>query len=170
MSDLELPNLKLVERAASLRCPDCRRGMTPYACGDRVVEMCPSCRGIWFDAGVLSAFRKNLEKFDLTKLATTPPEGPKELRICECPRCAVPLDAHDYQRSKKIQIHRCRQCQGTWTPYSELLFLIDRVRVSQQILPHLLAIQREFSDLDREKRWWDHLRRFAEQLASRIGF
>jgi membrane associated rhomboid family serine protease len=42
-----------------------------------------------------------------------------------------------------VKLHRCDRCDGLWSPFSEILHLVDHARISQSIEPEVRALGRE---------------------------
>src|SRR2546422_6084690 len=54
---------KIVEYAggaSDLRCPRCERQMVRRPVGDVTLDVCPQCKGVWFDAGELAIAERSL--------------------------------------------------------------------------------------------------------------
>ncbi len=48
------------EGASDLACPRCGRAMARRPVGDVTLDVCPVCRGVWFDAGELETAERVL--------------------------------------------------------------------------------------------------------------
>lgn len=97
-----------------------RLGRTPH--GEVVVDLCPACRGLWFDAHE-SPQLTPAATLDLLRAAGGPPEpvragdGPKA-----CPRCRKPLAAtQDLQRATRFAYWRCAAGHGRFTPLVQFM-------------------------------------------------
>lgn len=108
-----------------MKCPRCDAELRQTDCGEVgfvVVDVCPSCRGMWVDEGELDALddsvSSNAEVLNYEKI-----EGSEE--PLDCPRCdgeqLVPLAPPE---SKDLVIDHCESCHGFWLDEGEL----DRVR------------------------------------------
>jgi membrane associated rhomboid family serine protease len=94
--------------------------------GGVVVDVCPSCLGIWFDADeFLPVARVLAEKMgsagDLTQLfkpRQVHGAGSDTRRLC--PRCTVSLHNFNYAYDSNILLDKCPQCGGVWTDRGEI--------------------------------------------------
>jgi Zn-finger nucleic acid-binding protein len=70
MSDESSPDIKTIKHLAKMRCPKCGEILDQIDVYDIPIEKCPSCRGIWLDAGELEliAERGNTSGNWLSKL------------------------------------------------------------------------------------------------------
>lgn len=93
--------------------------MVPVTRGDIVVEVCPTCRGIWFDAGEMVLLKEEgfIGEDGLGEEGDSE-RGPVLLRSKKgllCPACAASLTPVDYQYTGSAVYH-CRECNGTFSP------------------------------------------------------
>ena len=87
------------------------------------MDICPNCRGGWFDgqelAEVLSCA---LDELDIS--------GDAERTSCVCPKCFVPLARVDYPETD-VEVDVCDQCGGIWLDSGEFK-AINRQRAAFQ--------------------------------------
>ncbi|QDV40283.1 hypothetical protein Enr13x_00890 [Stieleria neptunia] len=98
--------------------------------GDVVVDRCPTCRGIWLDAGELKTIQETIERdysnqlrqinvvaraYELARQKSRP-----EIR---CPKCQGALEPREYAYCSQILIDRCSGCGGVWLDEGELAAL-----------------------------------------------
>jgi len=95
-------------------CPECAPiHLLPRGVKDQrvVVDLCPSCRGVWFEAGELAAVlgvaAKGLE---------APPDATQGSRLC--PACGKPLFGFAYPQTM-VRVDMCRKCGGLWLDAGE---------------------------------------------------
>ncbi|MEM8678763.1 MAG: zf-TFIIB domain-containing protein [Planctomycetota bacterium] len=98
-----------------MHCPKCvRKSLKPYQVQhtDVLVEACPSCEGVWFDADELN---------QLLRVATKDLKVPKAAQPTRmtCPQCRVVLQAFDYPQTY-VEIDMCPKCHGLWLDKQEL--------------------------------------------------
>ena len=113
-----------------LPCPSCRNPMQSRAYprtlgGEESLDLCWSCRGIWFDAyestqlapaGVVALFQEIHENH-----ADARPVG----EVLSCPRCADRLAyRQDISRGGRMAYYRCPAEHGRFTPFNQ--FLIEK--------------------------------------------
>ena len=97
--------------------------------GAVVVDLCPACRGLWFDAyeslqltpeGTLALFR------EVAALGEAPQHAAAPSR---CPRCRKPLArTSDLARSTRFAYWRCADGHGRFTPFIQFMREKDFVR------------------------------------------
>lgn len=95
-------------------CPKCREPqLVEKTLSDREtrIDVCPSCRGGWFDARELSS----VLSVAVEKL-TPPSDARKTTRIC--PNCGVPLSLIHYPETE-IEVDVCEDCTGIWLDRGE---------------------------------------------------
>jgi len=116
----------------SMNCPACETS-TLAAFNDAAsgleVESCASCKGMWFDANMLSRF---LESGDMKKtfhLDDKPRRNESDFTINTtartCPRCKVDMDDKLFGG---VTLDRCPQCHGLWFDGGELQVVVTRYR------------------------------------------
>ncbi|MBN2512762.1 MAG: rhomboid family intramembrane serine protease [Sedimentisphaerales bacterium] len=137
-------------------CPVCRNVLRTVKSRGFVLDVCLTCKGIWFDDGELIGFAKALENEvePVEKLTLYKPRkavGQKELLSTRsCPRCNVTMKQFNYAYDSNIFLDRCLQCGGVWTDAGE----IQRVAVHLKKDPRVQAIgeslvkSRSFKDID----------------------
>ena len=114
------------DRQIPRHCPKCREPeLVEKMLSDDAthIDVCPSCRGGWFDvselAAVLSVAVDSLTPDD---------ESLKTSRIC--PNCGVPLSQIMYPETS-IEVDVCEDCSGVWLDQGEFRG-INRARAQYQ--------------------------------------
>jgi hypothetical protein len=110
------------------------------------VELCPDCRGIWFDAfesAQLSA-GATLALFRIIGAAQARPERPLGGTL-HCAACHAPLElTHDIQRTTRFTYYRCHADHGRFTPFVQFLREKEFVRsLTPAEVAHLRATVRQ---------------------------
>ena len=98
----------------SRHCPKCREPkLIEKTLSDDTtkIDVCPRCRGGWFDARELAA----VLSVAVDKLRA-PSDAPRTSRIC--PQCGVPLAQIHYPETE-IQVDVCEDCAGVWLDRGE---------------------------------------------------
>lgn len=95
-------------------CPKCRSVVLvekPLSDDSTMIDICPKCRGAWFDAKELAA---------VLSVAVDKLRAPAdaEKTSCICPRCGIPLSAIHYPETK-IEVDVCDDCSGIWLDRGE---------------------------------------------------
>ncbi len=93
--------------------------MVPVTRGDTVVDVCPTCKAIWFDSGEMALLKEEGFSADRGEDdGESKGEGPVLLRAKKglvCPACDEALTPVDYQYTGNAVYH-CRACGGTFVP------------------------------------------------------
>ncbi|HNY12756.1 MAG TPA: rhomboid family intramembrane serine protease, partial [Candidatus Wallbacteria bacterium] len=114
-------------------CPECRRGtiMDKLKINDIVIDVCPECRGVYYDNGELKKILAGaidpetvLERlpFDVTTLV--------------CPCCGLTMDRVGAKKGLfKYEMHVCRGCMAIFLRNGQLLALKSHLSGSRPAQP-----------------------------------
>lgn len=131
-------------------CPACRTTvLKERTLSDQAtrIDVCPACKGGWFDARELAASLSVAIK-DLE-----PPENAmKTSRVC--PKCRIPLAQIDYPETT-VEVDICEACHGIW---------LDKGEFKQ--LNHQRA---QYQELDPPKTIKDAATRFVTGIIDRFA-
>ncbi len=115
-------------RTQALDCPGCGRPMRSLVLerrpiGTETVDLCPSCRALWFDTfeSTQLASTATVALFREIHAASVDPRAalPQSMR---CPRCnETLLLTHDVARTTRFAYHRCPYGHGRFTPFVQFL-------------------------------------------------
>jgi membrane associated rhomboid family serine protease/Zn-finger nucleic acid-binding protein len=148
--------------------------MQLFSCASVVVDKCPQCQGIWFDAHELGVFRDTLQGRDLQPLKILGPDAerdaPTTLTIRACPRDGEVLTAFTYSYNSKVRLNRCDRCSGIWSPFVEIIHLVEYAKLSQAIEPHVRALGRELLHHHATIARWRAVESFGETMSTRISY
>lgn len=103
-------------------CPKCRTPrLVEKRLSDRVtlIDVCPVCRGGWFDARELAAVLS-------VAIDDFRPSADAERTARICPRCGIPLARIHYPETR-VEVDACVDCRGLWLDRGEFRE-IHRVR------------------------------------------
>ena len=124
------------------------------------LEKCPTCHGLWFDAGVMeSLFKLPFEKIEANVQVLPGTEGnspPHLSGYMRCPRCIDGrLQGIDYTISNPIRIDRCEKCLGLWVDATELDSILHEEKwlESEYSPEHLREHLGHTTSPDRPKHW-----------------
>ena len=97
-----------------VECPKCQGRLFERALGDTgvKVDVCPSCRGMWFGGGELQ------EHLDALQGELVPPADTK-ISPRRCPVCGVNMSVFKYSDTE-VEIDLCENCRGVWLDVGEL--------------------------------------------------
>lgn len=91
--------------------------------GEMEIDVCPACRGIWFDAEELMKAVK-LDEAELAKMGDSAPTEPAgdqgwSQEPAFCPRCSVALRQHRLVHDLAIMVDSCPAGHGVWLDKGE---------------------------------------------------
>ena len=117
----------------SLFCPACET-ISMLKCGsfdaEVVIDRCPDCHGLWFDAGELRQVLRS-EGMKSRLLSAGSPQAGKsssEPSARQCPRCDRALQQLELGG---VTVDVCVGCSGVWLDEGELLKLVGAERQGQ---------------------------------------
>lgn len=111
-----------------MKCPSCSHKLRRVRAKSQVLDICPHCQGIWFDADELFDFARELAESDTVRPETPrlfqprdvhAPDTAEEARLC--PHCNRVMQRYNYCCDSNVFLDRCTQCHGIWTDKGELL-------------------------------------------------
>lgn len=108
-----------------MKCPRCNVDLKPTEHGFVTLDICPDCKGAWFDKG-------ELDRLDDSVWVDA--EQEIEMREAEsghdgldCPSCDTVLQAISPVDAAELIIDRCPNCEGFWLDDGELEKMRDVV-------------------------------------------
>ena len=133
-----------------MECPRCRVPLKASDLGEYgfvIIDICPSCRGAWFDKGELD----RLDGSDWTatedlEFRTVAPDHPP----ANCPRCSATLVAVSPKDAPSLILDRCGGCHGFWLDEGEL----DKVDDMTGALDTVTLGQMKIVQRPPEWSWW----------------
>ena len=103
-----------------MQCPVCSVELAQTDLGEYglvVLDVCPQCRGTWFDKGELDRLDGsvwvNIEEHGFHEV-----EGDHKQAMC--PRCNAALEPLSPDDAKDLIVDRCPSCDGFWLDKGEL--------------------------------------------------
>jgi Zn-finger nucleic acid-binding protein len=125
--------------------------------GGRVqVDVCPQCRGIWFDAAelqtILEAAADEQARVDRQLIGALADRnaGPGEVRYVPCPVCATMMNRCAHGHRSGVVADRCA-AHGVWLDGGELETLFDWVSAGGQVLDAQVSEERRQEEARREQ-------------------
>lgn len=160
-----------------MQCPRDDTELLTTTVEDLELDSCPTCHGLWFDAGELAEASEKADpdvawlEFDLWKhvddFTLQPGAG-------ACPRCANPLCRVEYGETG-VEIEACPHCHGVWLDEDELVDVIHALEreVRERSVGELLVESlREALDIVRHPshaaRDWRDLRHILKLVRRRL--
>lgn len=108
---------------------ECQSDLIPFMVEDVQLDLCPMCKGFWFDSGELERCiekppRKISAAFGEVTMASTT-EGMKGMKR-KCPHCEAQMEKEKYQGG--VWIDRCPDGHGLWLDSGEMAAIYQQVR------------------------------------------
>ena len=112
----------------TMRCPSCSNILAEVAGKSATVDICQSCKGIWFDRGELvnivqellqreDVAPRSLHPFERSRVQTAKADDQiKRL----CPRCQQQMKSFNYAYDSNIILEKCSNCEGIWADAGEV--------------------------------------------------
>ena len=145
-----------------MKCPACGTEMVAENLGVNV-DVCENgCKGIWFDQDELRMLDENNEGLGaaLEAALRDPRRNDDQRGQLTCPKCAIPLHTHRFERAQEVNVDECYNCGGFFLDSGELAEIRDNYMSDAQVKDYVDRIMQavpgyveEEHDLDRaEKR------------------
>lgn len=157
-----------------MKCPVCSNLLQQAKTKSAIIDVCPACKGIWFDAG---------EQFvDLARSLSKSEDIPSEkLRLFEkrnvqtlktikegyklCPICSKELRKFNYSYDSNIFLDKCRYCGGIWTDGGEVRRIASYLKTD----PRVVEIGKYFAEHVRKMEDAEDIKNLGEMLSSRVS-
>ena len=134
-SKLEVNNRKQI----LVECPICTLVLTVQNYGGQTVDVCAACRGLWCDAGELSAVvnalisEKKVPDADSSFLAAARQHEDPDPQAKPCPRCRETTESFNFAYDSNIFLNRCGTCDGVWLYGGEIRSVAQFIKKMSQI-------------------------------------
>jgi membrane associated rhomboid family serine protease/Zn-finger nucleic acid-binding protein len=111
-----------------MKCPHCSNLLRRAKYGKTVIDLCPNCKGIWFDSGELLDVARRLaasedvpaQKTELFKHREVSSLYDIEEKERLCPRCSKELRKFNYACDSNVILDKCPDCDGIWADGGEV--------------------------------------------------
>ena len=104
-----------------MKCPVCRVPTYVVEYEQIELDLCPDCRGIWFDHGELDLLLGTTDASALTDAETDEPSRP-------CPLCDHKMNKVNIGPGRRVLIDSCPEGCGLWFDNDELADLAGDLR------------------------------------------
>lgn len=114
-----------------MQCPKCDRPMEIQAIDNADIDVCSTCKGVWFDHDELRQAKDQLEPdlnwmdFEIWKHQDKFKFSTKPVM---CPTCQDGMVTLDYDQTG-VMIDYCPQCKGIWLDRGEFKKIIDALEM-----------------------------------------
>jgi len=111
-----------------MKCPFCVSELKQVKSKSAIVDICPKCKGIWFDSGEIVDFIRSLTESqelspqtpELFKPREVEAPGSIEQEHKICPRCDKTLRTFNYAYDSNVLLDKCPDCSGIWADSGEI--------------------------------------------------
>jgi Zn-finger nucleic acid-binding protein len=114
-----------------MRCPACREEMIVVEYKDIELDVCNSCKGVWFDAEELELLLGSLQLPVEELIHKLRGKSSEEVR--KCPSCRRKMEKVLVGPGKGEVIDRCRKGHGLWFDGGELDKVIHRLKKPEAV-------------------------------------
>lgn len=112
----------------NMKCLSCSSKLKEVKFKNALIDICPECKGIWFDSGEFVDFVKTLTEseeispqtprlFEKDTAQTVDTIKEKE-RVC--PKCGKKLEKFNYAYDSNVFLDKCPSCEGLWADGGEV--------------------------------------------------
>ncbi len=105
-----------------MKCPKCEGSMEPvrYGAGDRVIERCTQCAGLWFKPNDLARLRRSYKAEILDSGNASTGRELNKVDDIKCPVCGKTMDKVCDDDQKHIWYESCPDGHGVYFDAGEL--------------------------------------------------
>jgi len=114
-----------------MKCPACREEMIVIEYKDIELDVCSSCKGVWFDAEELELLLGSL-RLPVEELVRNLGEKSSE-EVRKCPACRKKMEKALVGPGKGEVIDRCGKGHGLWFDGGELDKVIHRLKKPEAV-------------------------------------
>lgn len=137
-----------------MKCPSCSNRLQQVRTKSATVDVCPSCKGIWFDAGELPDFAKTLAESEEISPQKTKLFTRREVRTLYdvkekdkiCPKCSKKLHRFNYSYDSNVFLDKCPGCEGIWTDGGEIKEIARYLKDDPKTMEVARAIAETFAE------------------------
>ena len=155
----------------TLKCPSCSNALVEVAGKSATVDICQSCKGIWFDCGELvTVVQELLQREDVAPRSLRPFEKSKvqtakaDSQIKRaCPRCQQQMKSFNYAYNSNIILEKCSNCEGIWADAGEAREVARYLKED----PRARVLGETLLQMQQGDRTWKDLAELGETLTAR---
>lgn len=111
-----------------MKCPVCSNRLRQITAKSVILDVCPNCKGIWFDCdefadfvGKLSASEQiTAEKVKLFQRRNVQALHKLKEKARLCPKCSSKLRKFNYSYDSNVFLDKCPNCGGIWADGGEI--------------------------------------------------
>jgi len=156
-----------------MNCPFCSNKLRRVKVKSEVLDICPRCKGIWFDSGEFVNFIRELTKSEDIRPETLRLFEPRKVHALEtikeedkiCPHCEHVMHRFNYCYDSNVFLDKCTICHGIWTDAGEVLKIAQYMKVD----PRIVEIGEEIAVQIEKQEHIKELGQLGKDLTSRIS-
>jgi len=126
-----------------MKCPFCSTSLKQVKSKSVRVDICPNCKGIWFDSGKFVDFVRRLAESEQISPEQTKFFHRREVRAVYklkekdrlCPKCNTTLEKFNYCSDSNVFLDKCPDCGGIWTDGGEVQQIVRYLTQDTRIAP-----------------------------------
>ncbi len=116
-----------------MKCPVCKEPMIVLELNEVELDYCPSCGGIWLDAGELGLLIEDEKEREML-LSSFQKDTEHHEKPYKCPICRKKMDKVYVGENKDVLIDKCPDNDGLWFDKGELKEVISLASEENEIL------------------------------------
>ena len=160
-------------------CPKCQKELDFFEYNGIELLKCSDCNGFWFKNEKFREAKQagfsGLSKLSLSELPSEEPlSSSSSVEEMRCPDCQESLVPYAYAYSSEIQLYRCRNCQGIWADYADLVRIEELLtgykesldEAKAKALPLMLKVKKQIQQEERARE--EERKRSKKGLFNRI--
>ncbi|MFB0525013.1 MAG: rhomboid family intramembrane serine protease [Phycisphaerae bacterium] len=156
-----------------MNCPFCSIKLRRVKVKSEVLDICPRCKGIWFDSGEFVNFIRELTKSEDIRPETLRLFESRKINTLEtikeedkiCPHCELVMHRFNYCYDSNVFLDKCPRCHGIWTDAEEVLKIAQYMKVD----PRIVEIGEEIAIQIEKQEHIKELGQLGKDLSSRIS-
>ncbi|MHC4483208.1 MAG: rhomboid family intramembrane serine protease [Planctomycetota bacterium] len=119
-----------------MKCPFCSNRLRQVKSESAIVDICPNCKGVWFDSGEFADLAKTLEQsnqISAQKIKLYKRRDVRALHTVEekdkfCPKCGKKLRKFNYSYDSNVFLDKCPACGGIWADRGEVAAIVSYLK------------------------------------------
>jgi len=116
-----------------MKCPVCKEPMIVLELNEVEIDYCPSCGGIWLDAGELGLLIEDEKEREIL-LSSFQKDAEHHEKPYKCPICRKKMDKVHVGEDKDVLIDKCPDNDGLWFDKGELRDVISLASEENEIV------------------------------------
>jgi len=156
-----------------MNCPSCSHKLKRIKAKSEILDICPRCKGIWFDSGELVDFVRDLAKSENILPEKTRLFERRQIHVSDeiaennksCPRCNVVMQTFNYCYDSNVFLEKCPDCNGIWADAKDVLKIARYLKADSTTAKIGKDLVRQTEKLERIK----EIGRLGKELTSRAG-